>query len=278
MMFTATELMSLSARALFAKRRLAKLAIATGVVLGSLLTCQSSHAAPINYGTFMGNTVSYVDVTEDSNSGDALPLFGPPAVSGDSMDFNPVGFDANSSGGGADITDGNLKFGVYAKPGFAIKNLLLNEAGDTTIAGFGDNGTLTRVTADGVLNISEVDGVGIGLAGIPISLTFIPLGGSYQLGDLGGGPFFHTQWGGSLFLNLNQILTANSVPFTTGATKISINLDNTLTAVSQAGTTALIAKKDFGGMSITINVPEPASFVLAGLGLLGFVATRRRSG
>lgn len=252
------------------------LSLVVAVVLVSLFFVRSAAAAPINYGSFSGTTVDYIDVTEESNSGDPLPLFGAPTVSGDSLDFNPVGFDANSSGGGADITDSNLSFEVHAKTGHAIKNILLSEAGDTTIAGFGDNGTLTSVTADGVLNIYEVDGVGIGLPGIPIALTFTPLGGIYKLGDLGGGPFYHTQWSGSLLLDIHQILTQNSIPFTYGATKISLNIDNTLTAVSQSGTTALIAKKDFGGISITVNVPEPGAALGFGLGFVGLFAGARR--
>jgi hypothetical protein len=267
-----------AARMLYPKRSLTQLIIAASVVLFTLSLGHGAQAAPINYGTFVGTTVDYVDVTEDSNSGDPLPLFGAPVAFGDALDFNPVGFEASSSGGGADITDSNLSFKIDAHDGHAITNVMLSEAGDTTIAGFGDNGTLTSVTADGVLNIHEVDGVGVGLAGIPISLTFTPNGGNYKLGDLGGGPFFHTQWSGSLFLDLNAILTANSVSHTYGATLVSLNLDNTLTAVSQDGTTALIAKKDFGGISITVNVPEPISVALVGWGIVGLAGIRRYRG
>jgi hypothetical protein len=60
-------------------------------------------------------------------------------------------------------------------------------------------------------------------------------------------------------VNIHQI-----VP---NATKVSIDLTNTLTASSQAGTMSLINKKDFGGISITVNIPEPTSLVLAAFGL-----------
>jgi len=60
---------------------------------------------------------------------------------------------------------------------------------------------------------------------------------------------------------------------------ISIDLDNGLIAQSELGTLALIDKKDFGGVSITINpgpggqpdMPEPTSVVLACLGCLALL-------
>jgi hypothetical protein len=236
-----------------------------------------AQAAPINYGDFMGNTVTYVGVTEDSNSGDAPPLFGAPTVSGDSLDFDPVGFDANATGAsGVDVTDGNLKFMVVAKPGFAIENLQLSEAGDTTLAGFGTDATFTAVTGTGVLNISMVDGIGINVISVPFAMTFSPSGGTYGLlTDGGGGPLFHTFWSGGVLLDIDSILLANNVGFNLGATKISVNLDNTLTALSEDGTFSLIAKKEFGGLSITTNIPEPATFALVGIAVLGLVVSRR---
>lgn len=248
------------------------------LLLGISAFCHPVLGAPINYGTFMGSTVTYVDVTEDSNSGDSLPLFGAPTVSGDTLDFNPVGFSASASGAaGNDITDGNLSFMVVAKPGKAINLLSLNEGGDTTLAGFGTNATFTKVTGTGVLNINAVDGVGIGAVSVPFSMTFTPSGGDYGLvTDFGGGPGGTIAWSGGTSFNLNSILTANSIPFVGGATKISINLDNTLTALSQAGTFSLIAKKDFGGLSITVNVPEPTTLLLASLAISGLFVSRRR--
>ncbi len=244
----------------------------------ALVCIQFSQAAPINYGDFMGSTVTYVGVTEDSNSGDTPPLFGAPSVSGDTLDFNPVGFSASASGaGGNDVTDGNLSFMVVAKAGKAISSLNLAEAGDTSLAGFGTDATLTKVTGTGVLNINEVDGVGIGALSIPFSLTFSPSGGTYGLNsNFGGGPGGTIFWSGGKLLDVSAALTANNIPFVGGATKISINLDNTLTALSQAGTFALIAKKDFGGLSVTVNVPEPSVALLSGLALFGLAGLRRR--
>jgi hypothetical protein len=253
----------------------------------------------------MGDHVTYVDVTEDSGDDEPLPLFGAPTVTGDSIDFNPVGFDAGSADGGSDITDSNLVFMVVAKSGSRISELVFSEAGDTTLAGNvapGSMGTASAVFATGVLDIQELDlttdgvhnPVGINHISVPFSLTFSPSGGTYFLGtDGGGGPIFHTPWTGSATLDIDAILVANGyilppgpVDPEGGATKISIDLDNTLVAVSQDGTSAVISKKDFGGITIRTNtrtepggdpeVPEPAAFVLAGLGLIGLVAGQRK--
>jgi hypothetical protein len=238
------------------------------------------HAAPINYGDFSGNTVDYLQVTEDANSaGDAPPLFGAPSVSGDSLDFDPVGFGASTTGAaGNDTTDGNLKFTIMAKGGNAIDSVSLSEAGDTTLSGFGTDATYTSVTAQGVMNILSVDGVGITPINVPINLIFSPSGGTFGLAtNGGGGPLFSSGWSGSWLKNVKQVLIDNNISHTVGATKVSINLDNTLVALSEAGTHALIAKKDFGGVSFTVNIPEPATWLLATVcGVVAAFRARRR--
>jgi hypothetical protein len=238
----------------------------------------AAFGAPINYGNHTGTTVTYIDVTEDTTTGDSQPLFDTPAFSGDSMDFNPSGFDAEASGaGGSDDTGSRLTFSLQANPGHAITNIQFSEAGDTTLAGAGTDATSTEVTANGTITINAVDGAAITPIVQPISLAFTPSGGSYGLATDGGGlPIYHTQWSGTLAVNVAQILTTTGVPFTFGATNLSVDLVNLLTARSQAGTDALINKHDFGGISITVNIPEPASALLLAVGLAGCLATRRR--
>jgi hypothetical protein len=261
------------------------LGLLAGTMLLAAIVGSPALGAQINYGSHMGNDVTYVNVTEDSGADEPLPLFGPPTVTGNSIDFNPLGFDATSGGVASDITDSNLVFMVVAKPGMRIDSMTINEAGDTTQAGNvapGSMGTSSAVFASGVLDIHEVDFQGINHISVPFSFTFSPSGGTYFLGtDGGGGPIYNTQWTGSVTLDIEAILIANGID--QGATKISIDMDNTLVATSQLGTTATIAKKDLGGFSVAVMtsrvIPEPsagmlAAFVLAGPA--GLVYRRQR--
>ena len=257
--------------------------------MGAALLCclpQAALAAPINYGSFTGTSVSYIDVSEESTTGDDVPLFGAPIFSGNSVDFNPVGFDASAAGAdGSDVTGSRLTFMVEAHSGDAITNINFSEAGDTTLAGAGTDATSAQVTANGTITINSVDGASITPIVRPIALAFTPSGGTYGLTSDGGGlSIFHTSWSGSSFVNVAQILAAEGVPFTLGATKLSVDIVNTLTANSESGTQALINKQDFGGISITINVPgggggpeipEPASAILLGICLLSLAGSRR---
>jgi hypothetical protein len=260
-------------------------------------------AAQINYGSHMGTHITFVNVVEDSGAAEPLPLFGSPTVTGNSIDFNPTGFDSSVSGVASDITDSNLVFMVTAKSGSRIRSISLRESGDTTLAGNvapGSMDTASAVFGSGVLDIHEVDFAAINHISVPFSFTYNPSGGTYFLGtDGGGGPAFNTQWNGSVTLDVEAILIANGfvippgpIDPNGGATKISIDLDDTLVSVSQQGTSALIAKKDFGAAVIRANVPtepgggpeltagavwvpEPSTWALAGIGVVGLLFARR---
>jgi len=261
-------------------------------VLSCMVFVSSPAHASINWGTYPGTTVDFIDVTEDSNSGDTLPLFGAPNVVGDQMDFDPNGFGASSSGVQApDITDGNLTFMVMSKgAGNVLDTLSFSEAGDTTLTnGLTFDDALTTVEAHVFIDILQIDGSPVGQAlNIDDYMVFTPSPnntpnpiGDYQISvDSLNGHNYSTNWFGSLFVGLTNYLDVNSVPYKQGVTKISVNIDNVLTASSQAGSSAVIAKKDFGGLVVTVNVPEPASCVLActGLVLLALMGRRRLAG
>lgn len=237
--------------------------------------------AAIMYGDFLGATVDYLDVSEDTNTGDTLPLFGAPTVSGDALDFNPLGFSASASGAnGVDQTDGQLLFTIMGKSGNGITNILLAEAGDVSLTGFGTDATFAAVTTNITIDILETD-QGPANINYQTSITnFSPSGGTFgQATDGGGGPLFSSNWSGAVLIELGPILTNNGRVGEI-ATKVNVNLDNVLSALSENGTVATIAKKDFdaSGFSIRIqtNVPEPSTIVLTLGGILGLASGFRR--
>jgi hypothetical protein len=241
----------------------------------------SATASSISYpGPLVGNTVIYsVDATHsvtESSVTDGVPLFGAPSLSGDSIDFNPAGFGSFAQNGALDVTDGQLTFMVTAKPGQAIKNIKFNEAGIVTLLGIGGAATSASDKLSVFINIQAVDGVGIN----SINLTptdffpqpiFTPKG-SFNLAV--DGPLNTAPWSGYLLADLQQVLVNKGIKFTTGITKISVNLDNQLMTTSERNTQALIDKKDF--FIVTVNSPEPSSCVLALLAMLGAALFARR--
>jgi hypothetical protein len=284
----------------FAAQCLSRLLLTIVTVSLLLYLCSElANAAPIFHGDHVGTGVTYEDVTEDSGtdpSPPGSPLFGTPTVGGNSLNFNPVGFDATSANGAAaDITDGQLTFmiSVNNKNAQHMTGFRWSEVGDTTLAGnVPANSTVTSTSAliTPVVQIVEVDGVGI----TPITLTGMstpplpslaanftqlpgntPTDATWFLGvDGGGGPMFATQWAGVLDVDLEDALIKSGRPFSRGVTKVSVNVNNVLAATSEAGTNATIAKKDT--LIITTDViPEPAAISLALLALAGGLMVRR---
>lgn len=229
-------------------------------------------AVPINYGDFSGTTVMFSQVTEDSGT-DPTPLFGAPTVSGDALDFNPVSFNSSSTGAaGTDITDGTLTLMMMSHAGNFIDQIEFDEAGDFTLSGLSGN-AFASVTATFFLDIVEVDGLAITPVNISTAMVFSPSGGDWSLLADGPGPLVNGPWSGFLNVDITQALIDNNIPYDVGATKVFVTFDNTLTTLSEAGTSAFIAKKDVGGVGITVT-PEPASLGLLALGALAIMGRR----
>jgi hypothetical protein len=255
-------------------------------------------AGPINYGNRVGDTVTYQMITESSptdpqyfppnlfppNAG----LFGEPVVSGDSLDFTPRNFFALSDfqAPPLDRTDGHLTFMIQAHNGNGIDNISFQEGGALSVGGFGTNQTFVDVSAVGFLQVHAIDNIPIDVETFPINMKFNfgsnPLqdNGQWRLGS--EGPMNGFLWTGGQFFDIEQGLVDRGYTVNLGATKISVNLDNLLYAQSQPLAGAFIDKKDFGGLTITVNVPgggipEPTSASLVALGLVGMACWGRRA-
>jgi hypothetical protein len=228
----------------------------------------------------MGATVNYLMVTESSAT-DPVPLFGVPTVSGDSLDFTPTSFAASSQlhVPATDQTDGHLVFMVTPKGTNTIKNIFFGEGGGITVGGTGSNLSFVDVSTIGGIDIFEVDGVAINKVSIPIDLKFshgnnagFNDNGEWHLMPQG---FINGSWTGSQLIDITSFLQTHGFPNAIGATKITVALDNKLYAQSEVEATAMIDKKDF--FTVTTNIPEPTSCVLALLGVVVAAVISRRS-
>ena len=247
----------------------------TGLFLSAAIAAQ---AAPIVYGDFPGVTIDYIGVQEESSTDPGAALFGAPTVGGDAIDFDPQAFAASSSGLESDTVDGNLQFMVQAKAGFGINSISFSEAGDTTLAGLLGEAE-TTVGAAFFIDILEVNIGGIltpiALSVPPTAMTFAPQD-SFLLSVDGPGT---STWTGSLFVDMGPTLAANSITGT--VTKISVSLNNSLTASSVEGTSAFIQKKDVDALVVSIDtfeIPEPTSAAIALLAACGLGCMTRRVG
>ena len=258
------------------------------------------------YGTFMGDAVTFIDLTEESDK--ALPLYGAPinagnlpggfppclpadmcTISGNALAFSPLFFEAQSVNQvpPQDRTDGHLIFMAESKPGQSIQNIDFSERGAFSVGGFmGSNtsDTYVEVTGTGTVTVLEIDD---NSSIIPL---MIPIDLDIVFDTAPGGQFlainrwsFSPQgaksgaWDGSQFIDITQALLddGRTVQPGGGATKISVNFDNILIAQSEPMGTALLDKKLF--LIVTVNIPEPASCFLAMLGLTVVAMSARRT-
>jgi hypothetical protein len=259
------------------------------ILLGSSMCVQA--ALQVDYGDFDANTVTYVGVSEANTA--PYGEYGAPTVTGDTLSFNPLNMKAESTGAGFEQNDYQLQFEIQADAGKYVQGLDFAEAGDISMHGTGTDATGVDVSASFFVTIYEVDGVELTST---ITKTFgfnsmdftkgdpavaNPGGTVLYVSDLGGSGSFFTPaqevWNGSIYIDLNDILDENFTSYVDGVTRVSFNIDNVLTAGTEAGTSAFITKKQAGGFSVTSDVvPEPASAVLlvGTASLLGVIRRR----
>lgn len=251
------------------------------LVLGS-----GARAVTINYSDCTGTTVEYTDISESSAE---APLYNAPTCVGDLLDFNPTGFEANtSSGSNPDFVDGNLLFQVGALDNFLIDNLILDENGDWQVFGFEPSDSLARATLTVRLEIlvtpfagdpfvveyarqAQLDFTTASTVGIDIWAIHEEFLMAAILADACSGTGYFDPGSGGV----------GATPGACGATTadVGVNIDNTLLAFAESGELSFINKKDFDGFTITTEtepVPEPATGALVALGLVAISAVRRR--
>ncbi len=233
-------------------------------------------AAPINYGDFSDippGAVMYLDVTESSAT-DTPPLYGEPDVLVNTIDFDPFGFAAISTGvGPLDITDGQLNFTLMTLPGAGLDSFFVSEGGDYSLSGIGGAGTSVSASMSVRVEIIEVDNE---ILPAPIVLT----DSDFYFNDLAmaGGPTGLKFWDLDVFMDFGPAI-ANLNP-ELGVTKAEVAINNQLTASSEPQSGAFIAKKDFdgtpGGDLDPDVIPEPTAAVLLLTGVMGLAGARRR--
>lgn len=232
------------------------------LAIAALTMSATARGATINYGDFLAPGVMFQAVTESSGT-DPVPLYGPPTPFPIGLDFDPMNFTSTSTGGLADITDGQLNFTIMSAPGGPPINFVsVFEAGDYSLAGLGGNAA-TSVFAGAILRATIV-----GVNGVPVApISVPPVNASFSDGLPPAQ--IASPWSLGLTANIAAALGPGQ-----NATKVEVVINNSLVTTSQPNTLAFIAKKEF---RIDTNIPEPSTLFVAAIASIGaFVFSRGR--
>lgn len=226
----------------------------TGVAVLGLSAVLLSGNALAAVQTLIGTNVTYV--YDDALMG----LYGQPILSGDSLIFTPTSFKAQSTNGqGIVQTSSTINVKVYANANYNLSVFNLTELGDYSLIG-----SDAQVAVGGQIRLFDLANPPPPAANQltdPITatalLTVTTTLANYQT----------TNW---------QANAAIAVP-TNWSNGVNLTIENILLAsTTQLGSAAFVEKKFVGNSVVITPVPEAETYamMLAGLGLVGFMARR----
>ncbi|MBW8372226.1 MAG: PEP-CTERM sorting domain-containing protein [Thiobacillus sp.] len=224
--------------------------LAAGLFLLGHTLGGAAFAAPV---TLTGNAVDF------SFDDALLGLFGQANVSGDTLYFTPVGFKAQSlNGAGFALANDTMNIKMTARDGWSFAGLEVRERGDYLLLGTGS-------TADvgGQIRVFDV--------ARPLTDLTASIGASAPL-DLTGMPTHN--WQANATLDLGDWNDAQAV---------NVTIQNLLLVSTGTASSLAFVEKKFVGLTpfmlAVTPVPEAQTYamMLAGLGLVGGMAMRRRA-
>jgi hypothetical protein len=232
----------------------------TGIAVLGLSAALLSGSAFAVMVTVAGSNVSFTYDTA------LLGLYGTPTVSGDSLIFTPTSFFAESTNGeGFALTNATLNIGITANSGYQFSSISLTERGDYFLVGsdaeVGVTGQIRVFDQDDPINNEVTDNIAA-TAPFNVVSTLSNITTTNWTANAGV-TIPGTGWGGN-----DGIVDG-----------VNLTIENLLYAsTTTLGSAAFIEKKFAGSTVIISAVPEAETYamMLAGLGLVGFMARRRR--
>ena len=247
------------------------------LVTGLLLACclvvlASADASAGVYGTYTGTSVQYVGVSE-SDTPPQLQL-GAPTLSGASLVFNPTAFYSTASGSGdysSNITDSQITTQIYSVGDYRLDTIRIQASGSYEFTGIGTEDTMANAYVTVTVTVFGVDGKDLEkpLVLDDVTLPMSPTDGMFNMRDSpSSGP-----WTGDATVDILAALTKANIPG--HATRLLLYLDDTLSTLSEDGSSVTIRNGNSGGLILT-PAPEPATLSLMLLGGLFALRLRRR--
>lgn len=223
--------------------------VAVGVFLLGQALSGAALAASV---TLTGDTVDY---TFDDT---LLGLFGTPTLSGDTLSFTPVEFQAESlNGAGIDLTNNTVNVQVTAHSGYTFSSIDMLERGDYMLLGGGSSADVA-----GQIRVFDVAN--------PLSDVTTAIAPDAPMTETGGST---TNWTASNSTDLSTWTDAQTV---------NVTWQNLLIGDTNSSSSLAFVDKKYGGLTATVAavtpVPEAevSAMMLAGLGLVGWQISRRR--